>query len=33
MKILNIKVLQNKQIFISPSADKTGSLLEEKKKR
>jgi len=32
MKILNIKVLQNKQIFISPSADKISFLLEENKK-
>jgi len=32
MKILNIKVPQNKQIFFSPSADKMGSLLEENKK-
>ena len=32
MKILNIEVPQNKQIFFSPSADKMGSLLEENKK-
>jgi hypothetical protein len=32
MKILNIKVPQNKQIFFSPPADKMGSLLEENKK-
>ena len=32
MKILNIKVPQNKQIFLSLSADKISSLLEENKK-
>jgi hypothetical protein len=32
MKIPNIKVPQNKQIFLSPSADKIDSLLEENKK-
>ncbi|HCL90291.1 MAG TPA: hypothetical protein DHW70_03105, partial [Candidatus Atribacteria bacterium] len=32
MKILNIKVPQNKEIFFSSPADKIGSLLEENKK-
>ena len=32
MKILNIKIPQNKQIFLSPSADRVGPLLEENKK-
>jgi len=32
MKILDLKIPQNKQIFFFPSADKMGSLLEENKK-
>jgi len=32
MKILNIKIPQNQQIFLSPSGDKIGSLLEENEK-
>ena len=32
MKMLNIKIPQNKQIFFSHSADKISSLLEENKK-
>jgi len=32
MKMLNIKVPQNKQIFLSPPTDKISSLLEENKK-
>jgi len=32
MKILNIKIPQNKQIFFSSSVDKISSLLEENKK-
>ena len=32
MKILNIKVPQNKQIILFPSWDKINSLLEENKK-
>ena len=32
MKKINIKVPQNKQIFLSPSADKIGSLLKENRR-